>query len=44
MPISRQSEDRAIEQWLQISLIERYSATLREPVPEALLKLLDDPS
>ena len=42
MPNPRPQENRAIDDWLQRSLNERYSATLREPVPESILKLLDD--
>ncbi len=42
MPIPRPQDKRAIEDWLQQSLNERYSATLREPVPESILKLLDE--
>ena len=41
MPDLRPDHDRAVDRWIQRSLIERYSPTLREPLPEALVKLLD---
>ena len=42
MPLPRQPEPDAIDRWLHVSLLERYAETLREPVPDALLKLLSD--
>ncbi len=33
-------EQRALEQWTQRNLKERYDATLQEPVPDELLALL----
>ena len=38
---SQRPKDRdPIDRWVQASLSQRYGATLREPLPEALLKLL----
>ncbi len=33
-------DDAAVDGWVQRSLRERYAAALREPLPEALTKLL----
>jgi hypothetical protein len=33
-------EDAVLDQWLRVSLKQRYAATLREPLPDALLDLL----
>ena len=33
-------DDTAVDRWVQRSLRDRYSATLREPLPEILIKLL----
>ena len=41
MPDLRPDEVRAVDQWIQRSLIERFSPTLREPLPDALVRLLD---
>ena len=43
MPVQRPQNAQAVDRWVQQSLTERYDATLREPVPESLLKLLSDP-
>ena len=38
-------DDEAIDRWVQLSLRERYAATLTEPPPDMLIKLLrPDPS
>jgi hypothetical protein len=42
MQIPRPQDEQAINRWVQVSLNRRYSAVLCEPVPEALLRLLDD--
>ena len=41
MPIQRPLDSSPLERWVQLALAERYSSTLREPVPDALLKLLN---
>ena len=41
MPIPRSPEDRAIERWARLSLTEQFAETLREPLPDQWLKLLD---
>lgn len=40
MPVQRTQEPEAIDRWVQASLAERYADTLREPIPDTLLKLL----
>ena len=42
MPVPRPEEDQALQGWLKQSLIQRYSSTLREPIPEAMLRLFDE--
>lgn len=42
MPLTPRPEHTPIERWLQLSLAERYADTLREPVPESLLELLNE--
>ena len=42
MPVQRPQNDNLVDRWLQRSLAERYASTLREPIPEALLRLLCD--
>ncbi len=42
MPFTRSASDTAVERWLEVALRERHAAVWREPVPEALLKLLRD--
>ena len=43
MQFQRPLEDCPLDRWMQVALAERYGSALREPVPEALLKLLADP-
>ena len=40
MPYPRPPEAAALDRWAEVSLAERYSDTLREPVPDELLRLL----
>ena len=42
MLVERRPGDTAIVRWLERSLQEQHAADLREPLPEALLKLLRD--
>lgn len=42
MPVQCPLEDCPLDRWMQVALAERYGAALREPIPEALLKLLSD--
>ena len=44
MPVDRRPADEAIMRWLERSLRERHEADLREPLPEALSKLLREGS
>jgi hypothetical protein len=37
----RPDEDRAIDLWVKLCLMERDPAVLNEPLPQALLELLD---
>ncbi len=41
MPTSRPLECHVVDRWMKVSLAARYAATLQEPVPDSLLKLLD---
>ncbi len=38
----RSREPEAIDRWMRLRLAQQYAEVLREPVPEALLKLLRD--
>ena len=40
MDTANRLDNGAIDHWVQRSLRERYAATLREPVPDALTRLL----
>ena len=42
MPTPRPQGCDAVDRWLKLSLAERYDSTLREPIPDALKKLLSD--
>ncbi len=37
---AKQMDDAVLDRWLRASLRARYTETLREPVPDALLDLL----
>ena len=40
MPTPRPQDSQAVDRWLRLSLAQRYDAILREPLPDALRKLL----
>ncbi len=42
VPVQRSSNAQAVDRWVRKSLAQRFDETLREPLPEALLKLLDE--
>ncbi len=44
MNVQHRLDEAAVDRWIERSLRERYAAALREPVPEALLKLLKSDS
>ena len=42
MPLSRPSEDQALDRWIRDCLREQHAAVLNEPMPDSLLRLLGE--
>ena len=42
VPVQRPQNAQAVDRWVQKSLAQRFDDTLREPLPEALVKLLGE--
>jgi hypothetical protein len=42
MPAPRPRDQQAFNRWIDISLRERHDAVALEPLPDSLLKLLQD--
>ncbi len=42
MPVSRPLETEAVELWLRQCLREQHAAIMREPLPEGLVRMLQD--
>ncbi len=40
--LTRHEAETMLDRWMRATLRERYAPALREPLPEALARLLDD--
>ena len=40
MPNQRPQDTQAVDRWLHLALVQQYGGTVRDPLPDALKKLL----